>query len=131
MTDLYVIWILFANSDGIEEGKLYEWKGKFIEWPAELHNYFTWQRIVVGASLVFLAYMRGIGGVELAAFGVSLVAAFPFWHDGSYYMTRRFLDIPHYHFFSQSGTTNAVFSTNAWVRSVLFMVSLSIHIWLL
>lgn len=131
MTDLYVIWILFAISDGIEEAKIFEWKGQHVEWPKELHNYFTYQRIVVGAALIFLAFQRGFAGIELIGFGFSLMAAFPFWHDGSYYQKRRMLDVPHYHFFSQSTTTNAVFSANAWVRSVLFLISLIIQIWLL
>lgn len=129
MTDLYIIWIVYAMSDGIEEAKIFEWKGRHIEWPQELHNYFTFQRFVVAASLVFLAYSRGFDGWDIAFFGISLMAAFPFWHDGSYYQMRRYLDVPHYHFFSQSTTTNAVFSANAWVRSTMFILSIILHIW--
>lgn len=118
--ELYIIWILFAISDGIEEAKIFEYKGVDIKWHTSIHAFFTIQRSVVLLGLSWLVgdmYSAGL-------FMLSAALSFPFWHDGSYYQTRHFLDKPAYNFFSQSTTTNAKFSAGPLLRIAMLILSL-------
>lgn len=118
MNLFFLIWILFSISDGIEEAKVFEYKGVDIKWHASIHAFFNLQRSVILLSLLGSdLYFNGAGygfipflNPYIDKFIVNVfafMAVFPFYHDGFYYQTRNFLDYKKYNFFSKSTTTNA------------------------
>jgi len=126
---------LFACSDGFEEAKVFEYKGIDIKWHTSIHGFFTVQRVVVWSSLASVMCIFKLNGslpmlAAISLFALGCVAIFPFFHDGMYYTTRKFLDLPNLNWFSQSKSTNAKFSFGGKVRTVFAIIGFAVILYI-
>ena len=132
----WALWCLFAFFEGRQEAFWFHIQDFDKPFPRNPHVTFTLRRMCVLILSMLFVYEAGCDSslVEsLSAICVAFCAqlfAFPFFHDGSYYMMRNVYnsDVYHLGWFSNpiyaKDDMSAKFSLNHHVRSALFIVSL-------
>lgn len=103
---LAILWMLYANWEGIREGRYWYYKyqntRKNIVWVSDEHNHFSVQR-----TLVVIGFLIGTANWWFLAVAACM---FPFFHDGAYYANRNKLN-PHLYskkWLAQSKTSTAI-----------------------
>lgn len=128
----YLIWILYSVFEGKREAFYFSYKVRSaIDHKVDEHAMFTIQRMFV-AILICLVCFNGWLDCILLLF--SLMMCFPFFHDGSYYLTRKKLDgIYPKGWFDQSTTSTAITDKLKLfypaTRTITLVVSLGIVIY--
>jgi hypothetical protein len=119
----YLALCLMASSLGVIEGVLYSLQGaSAFKWNE--HIIFGISRALILLCLIFSKFLvsdhefiYGIGTAFLA---------FPFFHDGFYYITREMIDVTYYKFDSNSTTSSATTEVPWKYRLTLFIISVGI-----
>lgn len=128
-----IAWIIFSIYEGKREAWYFHEKYKSNKSTKDIHYYFTIQRISVG--LVFLLSLISIEFTWINLFNsllavIMLIAMFPFWHDGYYYLERNNLNSSIYKKrFKDFNDSSAIFDFTWNERKIMFMVSIIIMIY--
>jgi len=117
-----VSWLAFSLSIGVFEGVFFAYgiAHQIQErMPFNKHIPLTGLRIVVGLICLAPIWKVGFGWLVLVAISYGLM--FPFLHNGSYYTTRRIIDMPLYHWFTSKNQSDAKINLGAWKRTIAFI----------
>lgn len=88
---LYILFIVYAIIDGIQQGDYYHRINLRITVDWDEHNFFTYERVLV-ASVHSLCTYSFTGNVySTCLYGVAIAFCFSFFHNGTYYQTRSYL----------------------------------------
>lgn len=117
---LYFLLNILAGVLGFKEGMLYSRKGsQAFKWNE--HLVFVLERSLIAISLVLFSFLNLQEATVLIALWVF---SFSFWHDGFYYVSREFIDVPKYHFSAESEDSSATLELSYFWRSFLFGISI-------
>lgn len=126
-------WILFAMACGVMEAAIFSFGGallttpgiedkygKLHKWPYDIHDFLAVPRAVVGVMLLAIVHAFADWKVTIV-FTILVFFFFPFFHDGALFQTRRYMDVPTYHWFAESSSkkVHKVFSMGEWQRSLI------------
>ena len=114
-------------AEGVMNAGVFAHGGANTEYPYNIHVFFLLPRIAVGILISAHYLSLGTSIVALVGVIVGLGLLFPFFHDGAYYQTRRYLDNRDYHWFAKSKTTTAKISLGAVDRTALAAIGIALY----
>lgn len=127
---IYLLYILYAYLNGSTEAFIYARKGAD-SLPADEHNWFTAERILLGGAVVIGVLYGTFFGTAAALYLVCLesvasAAGFSYWHNGWYYLMRDKIDGTAHGWKYQSPTDTAKTQLNYQARLKWLYVSFGI-----
>ena len=109
----------YACISGVKDGILWSKKGaNAFEWNE--HIVFISERACIGSIVLLLPLLSKPSFLDVSAVLLSFCMCFPFLHNGSYYTTRRYIDVDYYHWFSESKSSSARFNFGYILRTASF-----------
>ena len=120
---LFILSAIWALISGITEGILYSRKGSdAFKW--NIHRVYSIQRVTIGLMLI-VCYFCGDFRLNTFIYLIgSCILAWNLFHDGAYYETRRRIDTPEYHWYSDTPTTTAILNFSFTLRFSLAVAGL-------
>lgn len=122
---LFSTFIVWASSLGYIEAILYSKKGAEA-FKINEHIVYTISRISVMIMVLLSHLYSGQFNIWYAC--LSCLLSFSFWHNGTYYETRKLIDVSYYRFTSNSKTSSAWIELNYKTRLSLKLIGLIILI---
>ena len=128
------LWVLFCLQQGWNDARHFAHSGghyikqQSYKYGYNIHSSLLLGRIIVFISFLILTFLKGgnLGFGEVVPLGIGLMALFPFFHEGSYYSSRKRMDNPYGNmshlelwFNYSSPTSTAKINYPGWVRAVV------------
>lgn len=123
MVILFLQLCAYACISGVKDGILWSKKGAdAFAWNE--HLVLVAERACIGSIVLLLPLLSKPSFLDVSAVLLSFCMCFPFLHNGSYYTTRRYIDVDYYHWFSESKSSSAKFNLGIVFRITIFFVGL-------
>ena len=120
LISMYFLLNILACVLGFKEGILYSRKGaEAFRWDE--HLVFLIERSLIAILLILFCFLNLEEAVVLI---ILWVFSFSYWHNGCYFVSREYIDVPKYHFTGESDTSSAVLELNFWQRASLKIISI-------
>lgn len=126
---LSLIWVIFCNIEGIRDAFTFQKGiGHFMkENGIDIHSVLFLYRAVIFSILFIISFF-----LPVSPFSVLLLSlAFPFFHEGAYYLSRKLIDNPDGYpkklyavWFYKSKTSTSRLNFPGWVRLLFFISSI-------
>jgi hypothetical protein len=117
--------LLFPCIEGFIHAILYSKKGADA-FPGNEHISFNIMRANVFA--IFIAGRLCESWEDILLILLCFPLAYSFLHNGFYYITRRRIDVPSYHWFSNSTHNSARINYGPLERTIMFIVAMVFHL---
>lgn len=134
------LWVLYCIQQGFNDARHFaHGTGHYIKQQSDLHGYnihsslFLGRLIVFSSLLVFILFFNEGGNIlRVVPLGIGLAALFPFFHEGTYYSTRKAMDSPNDYPNSHlalwvgysSKSTTAKINFRGWMRVVAMIIGI-------
>jgi hypothetical protein len=121
---LYISFLIYPFFSGWKDAVLWSKQGDdAYSWDE--HLIFTGERVGFGIAVTTACLVD----MELHIFvvvGLCSIASFFFFHNGMYYLGRKWIDASYLNFFADTKGNKTFMNVPVWVRVPLFLASLSI-----
>ena len=121
MVGVFIMLCFYACVSGAKDGIIYGKQGAD-SFDFNEHVFFVLERCFVGLIAILGLYFGVKNVLDIVATILSFLFCFPFLHNGCYYVTRSYIDIDYYHWYSDSKTSSAKFNFSFLLRTLLFFI---------
>ncbi len=123
MVILFILLCAYACASGVKDAILWSKRGAdAFNWNE--HLVFVAERAVIGSIVFVIPLLISPSFIKISVVLACFSLCFPFLHNGSYYTTRRYIDVDYYHWFSESKSSSARFNFGYFLRTASFFCGL-------